>query len=66
MATEISNLRSTKRTYYLNRDGSVTKVPTDNHLLRIRAESMEQATTVAWALRAKLQEAGLYLAFEEA
>ena len=53
-----------RRTYYLLRDGSVSKSPSPSHLLRIRAESLSMATLMALALEAKLRADGIYLAFE--
>ena len=66
MAALSNKQRHSQRTYYLHRNGSVSKTPSPSHLLRIRAESEAQASTLAWALRAKLQQEGLHLAFEEA
>ncbi|GEM_PF-6383793 len=54
-----------QRTYYLHRDGSVSKAPTSSHLLRIRAESMEEASLIVLALETKLRRQGIYLPFEE-
>ena len=61
-----NNLRPTtsQRTYYLHQDGSVSKAPTPSHLLRIRAESLEQASQVALALETNLRRKGVYFPFQ--
>lgn len=56
---------SSKRTYYLHRDGSVTNTPTPSHLLRIRAASQDEAALRAMALETMLCVAGIHLAFQD-
>lgn len=54
-----------RRTYYFHRDGSVSKAPTPSHLLRIRAESLEQALLMVHAVETQLRRKGIYLPFQE-
>ena len=65
-STAFKHQRSSERTYYLHHDGSVSKTPSRQHLLRIRAESHQQAALMALALETTLRLAGVYLAFEVA
>lgn len=54
-----------RRTYYLHRDGSVSKAPTPSHLLHIRAESLEQALLMVQAVETQLRRQGIYFPFQE-
>lgn len=58
-------LRSNRRTYYLLRDGSVSKNAAPPYLLRIRAESLSIATLMALALETKFRRESIRLASEE-
>ena len=57
--------RPNRRTYYLHRDGSVSKRPTPSHQLRIRAASQTEAAVKAMAAETMLRVSGLYFPFAE-